>query len=516
MKTVHVNRFGEGMASDIYNSRIGKFSHSIQFDFLSYPNRLYPLRSMTNSTANTGIGNIQVFSNGSLYALGTDINNPTFGAIYKRDDYGASGSFTVMSNSLTGEVANYNLLVEYTAQTKSIIYAGTTAIYSIDTGNVSAGSQALTFTWIGQGFVHPKDNILYIPYRTSATTGIKFAINNAGSWSFPTSLILPVQYTNAILTSYGDYLSIACSSNASGSGLTTSVVLMWNRDTSLTTVSETIPWGSGRLQAFNNLNGVLLGVSNVGTVTSSYTNQDYDSLVVKEYSGGVPEIIEEIPVKKQTTTFPSITINPRVNFIYRNRMYFSADIVGGSTSPVYKGLWCIGKSKSSGQYVVGIERFVTSDGSDGSVLSCAIAGDYVAAVHTAVGTVTFTINGTTSTASYINASIHESVVNPEMPDTDKPLNKKLMAFAIHLIPLLSGQQIVIRCRVDSTTAWSSCPIIFTKTDTSPDSNLVVYESQIISSMNILDGRNFEFRIESTIGAIPVGYSYKYKILPTNI
>lgn len=510
-QVVHVSRFDGGMADDIYGAGPGEFSISKHFDILSYPNRLSPLRGMAADTTNTKIGNMVVGSDGNFYGLG--VNYPTSSTLDALWVRGAS-SWTVFGTNAAETPVN-NLLVEYHKSNgvRQLFY-GTTSnhIISVDLADANLVSKNLTFTNIAQGFVHPKDDILYVPFDNG------IALNNNGSWTGTSianaALILPANYRLTGATHYGDYLAIpACPSVGGvdgGGGGNNSKVFLWDRNTSNTTVSEVIDWGTGNLKVLNNLGGVLIGISDQGGASS--TILDRDSIVIRAYAGGEPVVIKEISTLKQTSTVPDASINPNVNFIYRNRLYFSIDISSGSTSPVYHGLFSIGKSRLTRKYSVTMERMATVGNTEIAVLAAAISGDKTAMVYDAVGTLSFTNSTASTSAQYTATSVYESAVNPEMPDADKPLKKKLVSVAVHTLPLVGGQ-VVMKTRVDGGSFGSA---LLTKTATSPDTNLTVYETPITAAMAVADGRNFEFRLESTLGAEIVGYTYKYQIMETQL
>lgn len=509
MKTITVNNFGGGMASDIYSGEFGEFSTTRNFDILSYPKRLQPLASMEADTASTGIGNIIVGSDGVPYAVG--VNGSGGVELYKNT---AGNAWTAIAGTtVAGDPSpEYGFLLDYrkvgansaapdnSAGAKFIVYANNastnTIICSDASGNCHVIGDLPHVAGSVIGFVHPKDQILYIAYKASATT--TYIRTYDGSTFSGVIFTLPAQYTTTGLTYYGDYLAIACSIASPTNN--SSVVFLWDRNTSNSLPNESIPWGEDYLQVLNNLDGVLVGIS-------SYQSDDDATLAIKGYAGGQVEPIKLIPVQKQTTTSPTLTINPRVNFIHRNRLFFSADLVGGSTSPSHKGLWSVGKSKS-GQWAVTIERSASTTGSDVSVIAAAFKLDYLYAVHTANGTLTY--NGSLSTAlstRFASPSTYESVVNPNMPDADKLLYKGLQMVSIHTTPLSSSGSIIFKYRVDTESSWTT---LFTKTSTSPDTNLVFYNF----SKNMRKGFNYEFRIESTGGAKITSYSYTYQILTT--
>lgn len=523
MKSIFVNRFDGGMANDIYNAPVGQFSVSKQFDILTYANRLTPLRGMTADTANTGIGNIIVDSvNGLMYGIGVDYpSNPTLGKVWQRSGYGGSdGWISVPTNSqLAGAAAVYPFLVDWrdAGNVRTLLWAATNLLVASDPlGASSAVTQALTFSSIGQGFVHPADKTLYIPYNTSTNCLIGANVTNATAFAGfnATALTLPKQYQVYNLCSYGNYLAIPTTTTNPAS-VSSSRVFFWSRDTTQSWDYD-IPWGGGDLKVLNNLNNVLIGISANSGNGASGAVQDRASISIKGYSGNDVFPIFEIAANHLTSaSFPSVTINPNVNFIKNNRLYFSVNIVpNDGISNNYYGLWSVGKN-NQGHYTVTMERIATNDNSETGVLAAAIAGDFVSMVHTANGTLTYTINGQTSSSTYAATSVYESVVNPQMAGVDGALDKKLMAVSCHFVPLSSGAQVVMKVRVDSnnSTDWKT---VFTKTTSSPDARTIVYETPIISTMGINDGRNFEFRIESTGGAQITGFAYKYNGKNSNI
>lgn len=498
MKTITIQNFDGGMAEDIYGGGQGEFSIAKHFDILTYPNRLYPYRGMSSDTAGTGIGKIIVGTDGNFYGVGTVSGFPTVGALYTR----SSGAWVEGIGNL-GDTVNYNLLVEYhnSSGARKFIYAGNNQLGIFDTALASGAAEALTFTNICQGFVHPKDDVLYIGYDN------KIATNNNGTWTKP-ALTLPANYRVTSLTNYGNYLAIACCpSNGGVDKPGNSVVYLWDRNSAFTTLSEVVDWGSGSLQVINNLDGVLIGISDTGAATA--TTLDFDSIQIKAYTGGSPQLIKEIPTIKQTTTTPDAVINPRVNFIYRGKLYFSINIQSGSTSPSYYGLWTIGKSKRTGRYAVTMERVATTGNTETGVLAAAISGDVASICHTAAGTLTYTNTGSSIGDQWTATSLFESLVNPEMPAMDKVRQKQLAAVAVHYLPLTSAGQVVAKYRVDGGS-WTT---IFTETT---DGVVVTERTMDAAGTQFTAGRNYEFRIESTGNAHITGFTYKYDTLPTTI
>lgn len=518
-----LSRFDGGMADDYIRGATGESSVSKHFDILSYPRRLQPVRSMTaESVTDSKIGNIITASNGLMYGVGTDPSNPTLGKLWYRQGFGASDVWaSLATNQLSGatlRTGDYAFLTEYpdAGNVRTIFWASTNLLLASDpAGGSSAATDSLTFSTISQGFVHPKDKVLYFSYQTTTATYIASISPNASAFGTHnyTALTLSKRYRVYSLTNYGDYLAIGATSN-DGVGASTSVVILWDRDTSLATVSEIIPWGAGNLKVLNNLNGVLVGVS---TMSSNQTGsvQDHDAIQIKAYAGGAePTLIKEISTTRLTTTAPMCAINERVNFVYNNRLYFSANIVGGGTAPAYYGLWSVGKTKTN-RWATTIERMATNTGTETGVIAAAMSGDFCSMCHTAVGTLTFTTNGNNLSTIYDATSIYETTINPEMSDDDYDVNKQLTKVFVSYLPLPADAQIVVKYRVDclqnasgSTLGAGWTTVISRTTD-----NEGYFEMTIDNAgSQFTAGRKYEFRIESTDGAIITGLGYEYKAL----
>ncbi len=543
MAKVVIERFDGGMSDDRYEYSVGQSSVVKGFDLLTFPHRLFPTLTSIVDTTGTGIGNLIVGSDGTLYGLGADAGNPTTNSqLYNKAT--ANSAWAAIVNAKTGSGAlNFDMLVEYkdTGTARTMHVSGNGGIAQLDpTNGLTVNTHTLSYTSITQGIIHPKDDIMYFGYTTSSGTFI--GLNNANTWN-DTALQLPTFYIVTSISFYGNYLAIMCAPRAAftlsstgkilavsnNGGSYRSVVYLWDRDTSLATISEVIDWGTGIGQVLNNLNGKLIGISNVGG--NSINIDVRNSIIFKEYAGTVPQVIHEISTEKQTTTQPSVNINPLVNFSYRNRLYFSIDIVGGSTSPTLYGLWSMGKSNSSNQYAIGIEYGATSDNSETSVKAAAILGDYASTVYTANGTLGFSVVNTSLATKFSCLSFYESCVNPGMlllrnTRMDFSLVKQLQAVSLSYFPLVTGQQITLKYRVDSNsgatgTLGSGWTTIATYTPASessgsPDDNQGFERMLDAAGSQFTSGRFYEFRIESAGGAQILEFAYKFEILKTNL
>lgn len=519
MKRFIVNNFARGMADDRYGAQPAEFGFSKHFDILTHPRRLQPLRGMAAHTISTLIGNIILASNGLMYGVGdTGSSN---GKLWKLAGYGVSDDYAALStNQLSGAAISYDFLVEWpdAGQTRTIHWASTNLLIASDPAGASgASTQALTFVSIGQGLVHPKDKNLYFPYQATATTpkiGILTPNGSPFGGLSGSPFALPSQYRAYCLSWYQNWLAVPLTTQA-GTGIQSSLVGLWNRDTTATTFDETIPWGAGSLQVLNNLQGALIGIS-TASANFAGTFQDYDAVLIKVWEGGAEPIqIKEIKVPylaggTPTANFPRATINPRVNFVKDNRLYFSINLVpGDGVNPARYGLWSVGKNKVTGEWTVTQERVATNANTETGVIAAAMAGDFASIVHTAEGTLTKSNNGVQSSGSYNATSVFESGVNPGIDDADKFLKKKIFGLSVNTLPLPSGAQVVLKYRVDSTGADADWTTLRTYTTTGG--------SQFDIGAGVLtDGFNHEYRLESTGGAVILGFTGRYDIIQTNI
>jgi hypothetical protein len=504
MKSVFVNRFDNGRAESKTSRGVGEFAESRHFDIFTYPNRLTPLRGVeADETAGTQIGMMIVGSDGLVYGLGKDSgnNNPE---VYKKADSGTA--WDDVANTLPGGTPFYSVFAEY----QSFFYFIASGRYLVKmatngsgTGNNTTFLDLTSVTTATQAVLHPKDDILYVGYNNKIAT-VNASVGTAAA------LTLPSYLTITSIAPYGNMLAIAAVPTTAltagpGGGGYSSVVYLWDRDTSLTTVTESIDWGTGLLRVINVLDGVLIGFSE--SVFSTTEIRERDSVIIKGYTGSVPFLIKEISTNRQTTTSPNVLINPRVNFVYRNKLYVSLNIVGGSTSPTFYGLWCVAKSKTSDRYIVFLERQATNDASDTGVFAAAAVGDIFYTAHTALGTSTRTNNDNHAadhSTAFSATSLYESLVNPGMNEADYFRSKKLGGVACYYTPLLAGGSVTVKYRVDSSGDWTT---VFTdSTDGSTG-----FETNVPSSDQFTDGRFYEFRIESTGNAEILGFAYKYSV-----
>lgn len=513
------------MADDRYSVDTGMFAVAKHFDVLSNPRKLQPKRGMTGHTADTGIGNLIVANNGAMYGSGLTVGGSpaTNGKLWKLAGYGVGDAFEALStNQLSGATAEPDFLVDWpdAGNIRTIQWASANLLVCSDpAGGSAAATDSLTFSSIGQGFVHPKDKYLYFPYRTSTTPYIGLLAPNAtpfGSKNY-TAFTLPLQYRAYCLTNYGNFLAIPLTGVTATSLVNSSMLALWDRDTTNTQFSETYHWGQGVLKVLNNIGGVLIGVSELGSASlQAGTAQDYNAIQIKVWDGGVePTLVKEIKAVALSGASgqPSVTLNARVNFVQNNRLYFSAIVnPNDGIQPSRIGLYSVGRNKTTGEWTVNLEHMATTGGTETTILAAAIVGDYVEMVYNAAGTLAKSINGNASSTTYGSTSIFESGINPGMEPLDRVMLKSLYNISVHFEPLPSGATVALKYRVDSKGADSDWVTVATA---SADDSVAIEMPQT-SSTQYKDGRNYEFRLESFGGAVITGLTYRYDVKQSKI
>lgn len=516
------------MVDDKHAVGTGEFAIAKHFDVLSHPRRLQPKRGMTAHTASTGIGNLVVASDGLMYGVGLNASDANAGKLWVLPGYGSTDDFVALSTTqLSGAAPDYSLLVDWpdTGNVRKIIWASTNLLVASNYsgGAGSATTQALTFTSIGQGFVHPKDKYLYFPYIVSAGVP-KIGIIAPNATAFAglsgSPFALPAAYRAYCLTNYGDYLAIPLTGVTATALVNSSIVALWNRDVTNTLFSETIQWGNGSLKVLNNLGGVLIGISELGSSSlQAGTSQDLNSIQIKVWAGGAePTLVKEIKATALSgaSGVPLVSINPRVNFIQNNRLYFSVNVdPNDGIQPSRIGMWSVGRNRTTGEWTVNMEHVATNTNTETSVIAAAIVGDYVEMVHTAVGTLTKSSNGNASSSTYGATSVYESGTNPEMDEDDRMRPKELFAVGVNFEPLPSGASVVLKHRVDSKGSDSDWVTVKTFSDDNAVYG-IADDKNLFDTSPTTGGVNHEFRLESTGGAVITSYSYKYGINKTNL
>jgi hypothetical protein len=494
MTTVSIRNFNRGIKND---PRSSAFRTLTNLDVFTDPKRALPYSdsetgdsgASTNKIANFCIA-LGASSTWRLFGLGIDTGaiaqvfqkeGLTTGGANDLDDAGWSETANNVSASGT---CDFNLFVYY--KKTGYIYGARSARYIWRYDPTGAGGWADThadltaFTNISQGLVHSKDDILYIGYDN------KIAKNDNGSWTVA-ALTLPNHLYVTSLSEFGNYLAIAC---APLSGVGNSVVYLWDRDATLTTLSESIDWGEGVLKVLDQVDGILIGIS-----AQTDSTRTLKRVTFRYYNGTSAIQFEEL------TSTATTTLNidkQRVN----NRLYFLlATTINGV---VREGVWSV--TKAADRFVLTHERTPNNDTpmSSGVLNGFIVVGDFIF-ISYQTGSA-YAMSKTNDQASYTHTSAVETAINLDMPEEHKALQKKLYTAGVSCDPLPSGGQIVLKYRANGGS-WVTIDTFTTTGET-------LFERTRAVAAHYSNAREYELKAELTGGASLTGIHYKYEPLET--
>lgn len=501
MRTLAFNTFGGGMTSDPRNSATDVSRLCSHFDAFTYPHKLVPYRSYENGDTSASTNQIirYLYTNGGLYGLAV-VSGTSKAQVFLKTDFTATSWLTPANNQSSGGAGgarDTNVFVYYDFTNKIYgLRAGTTVwAFDVAGGVWNDTVVGINYTNTAPALVHSKDDRLYIPTDNIITSF------DGSTWT--TALTLPSNLVITSICEYGNYLAIGCRSKDVG---THSRVFLWDRNSSLTTLSETIDWGEGTLEVLEELEGYLIGISLTGSSLLSFNNR----LVFRYYSSTLGAVKFNELVASANTGVLSQS-KQRVN----NRLYFMASLT--LQGIVQQGVWAIGRPTSGAPFAVILDHLLdntqlsTDAISPGSFI---LIGDYFHITYQDNGN--YAMSKTDHVANYVCTSIFETTINPEQPEMmrgsagSRSNNKQLVAAALGYVPLQTGQQAVLKYKIDG----GSFIIVGTFTNAIPGESVVAERTFDAAGNQPTSGREYEFHIESTGGAEITELKYKIEVLET--
>jgi hypothetical protein len=330
--------------------------------------------------------------------------------------------------------------------------------------------QSISYTNVAQPVHHSNDDCAYYFVDNKV-----YRLNNT-TWD---GLVLTLP-DNLIITSgepYGNYLAIACKSK---SGLGNSVVFLWDRDSSLTTISQRIDWGAGNLFHLANLNGELIGVTDY--YMNSSLGHSVGKLIVKRAASEQATTLREYESDSGTDnqiTGNKVIADDKLHFpmrLHRNGValegIFAVDHLGNLSLPV-------------------VEEEVTS----GRIQGIAKTGQYWWIAHSGDGS----LNRTNDQTTYAHTSILETNIIGT-PD----VQSQFVGASVSFEPLPSGGSVKLYCRKVGTTSWGSAIKTVTTTGATVLSATKDASSQAPTFYEL------QYRIESTGGAVITGLEWTHE------
>lgn len=505
MKIKTINTFSGGLAEDVREPKTNTFSYATGFDTFSNAHRLTPYRTMETESVDSGtLANfvmtdvvIMKDATGSnIYALGqagaADTNVKFFQKATAMDISAAFQACTGGEDTTNNVIANtlqaYNsklyalktdntntFLVEYNRQTTT-------------TSTVQDGSTLTTLNGVAvsvKPYPHPMDDIMYIGHANwiSKLDGTTLTRN---------VLELPSDRTVTSITDFGAYLAIGTSPTVGG---LSSKVYLWNRDTSLTTVTEVIDFGEGELKVLQNIGGTLVAIMSNRIPTSNTVFNLKTKLSLRVYSGGPVQTVKQITTTSETFTLHTFKAKQS------NKLFFacSASVNGTAINQV----WVAGLNEAN-QWFMSPDRLVNNNTAlTGMVNGFNLLGDYL--------WVGFNNNGSFFRTRYASdifpTATYESLTNHSMDLEDRTKKKKL--HFVSAAKAITTGQLAVSVSVDGG-AYQAVVTLAASTA------LVKKESKLATGTPFTDGYEFKFKVESTLGAEPTELKYAYEVIEKNI
>lgn len=488
--TTTLDRFDGGMANDVRDRDATKCRLSKNFDALSFPHRLVPYRSSEsgNDTASRNLTDF-LYLNSRLYALG---NPSSLATVYYKDTF-TDGTWSTTSNNAAaadvGGTDGSRFFLYYKKTAKIYFPIGTNIAVYDPTGSTAIADAGVAHNFAAgtAAIVHSKDDIMYYSYYHS-TNGAIVGKNDNGSFT-QVALTIGPRYVITNLSEYGNYLAIACRQVDQLNG--PSRVFLWNRDSSLTTLDESIDWGFGDIRVLEEYNGVLLGISLLYESSVIEKTQ----LIVRYFAGsaGAQEVLR---LTGETGAQAIVLLSQKHR--KDNRIYF---LHSGYYDGVYQsGLWSLGRDNANQPLSLNFERPANNDTAVTSLDGFGFAGDYCFIAYDGAGAVSKT---TDTTTTYSATSIRETT---KFGNDNVSLKKKLLGVTVTHVPLPTAGQVVLKYKIDAETSWTT---IFThSTDDSLSHSAVNIES---SGANLPEYNEIQFRIESQGGAEITSLSFDAEV-----
>jgi len=221
-------------------------------------------------------------------------------------------------------------------------------------------------------------------------------------------------------------------------------------------------------------------------ITDRYLNNTVGagrgSMIIQVYAGGVPQVVKEI----FTQALVGKTI-PTSKAVRNNRLFWSAKIMTNTAGTEYvEGLWSFGRKNVNYGWAVTCD-IVDENVNTSGIQGFGIAGNYFFIAHSNDGS----IDKTNDVATYaFTSSLETQILNFGAYKEDKILKSLEVSFS----PILSGQALTAKMKIDDDSAWTTIGTFNTVGEVSH--TFVNIES---TGASFASGREFRFLLESTGG-----------------
>lgn len=512
MATAIVNTFDGGMTNDPRDraSNVARISKHIDNDNRAHVLTPHPDNTFTSSgacaDANTAADydsfRIQQFlyANSLFYGLGVE-DGTTKPKIFEKSSvtgaWGASTNGTHASSVALGTGPKIFILYQnYLYGQDNVAGSRTWWKYGDITNSPTFTRGINTNLNVISPIVHPKDDIMYFGYGAGTAVSNRIGKNNSGTFT-DSVLVFQLYAQVASLTDYNNYLAIGVNNPDNST-----VIYLWDRDSTLATLSEKIDNGTGTIKWIENIGGVLVSCSVLQPTAGLSLNP---TVVFKYYDGA-----RMVEFQRFTCSLATIY---EFKQRYNNTVYFMAEMTINSVS--MKGIWKVVRSPL-GRLSVSFDRLprIDDDVTAGGLFGFLRTGDYfhiscLDKQNSDKYIVTKTCNAFTTTANY------RTTVNPGMAEGDRSKKKQLTMVSITTEPLASGEAVNVFYRVDGGS-WIGCAYSATDGDVTAEfAGSISVSGGVITALGpFTAGREYEFSIEPSGGAKVTELKYEYDVIKT--
>ncbi len=414
---------------------------------------------------------------GTVYNTITAISVVAGGTLYNVNDVlyidGGTGGTAIVNTVTAGGVVATVTIVEpgynYSTGTKATTTSSATGT-GCTIGVTTVANTSATISSVAQGLIAKDDNG-YIFYNN-----IVVRIYPSGTVQ-DQALKLPTNLKITSVCNFGNYMAIGCSPTSIYNG--TSKVFLWNLYSP--DVQEVIDWGEGELRVLDNVEGMLVGVTD--RYLNNASGAGRGSMIIQGYTGGSPQVLKEV----FTSKLNGITM-PLSKTVKNNRLFFSSKIMTNDAGTEYnEGLWSFGRKNANYPYSLSLD-YIDENITTSGIQTFGSAGNFFFISHSGDGS----IDKTDDTASYTMTSLLETQI---LNFGSNEIDKRLDSFKVSARKLASGESIVLKYKVDNATSWTTIGTWDTDNELSH-----TFLREELAGVDFKSGREFKFQINSTGGA----------------
>lgn len=519
-----IRNFSAGLIEDKRLQVPAGYSITKHFDAFTYSTKLvpYPKRVTANGLSGGVVTSLKLTrflyapnqtTQFWLYGLGADGSG--FIKLYRLNIDGTSNldneNWVACTNGESSSGARSEKVLFY-YKNYLYMYQGSTGIARFDTTEVAS----FTDTWQTiddstgsvQPIRHPNDDIAYFFGKNNV-----YSLNGT-SWNGAV-LTLPTDQTIVARAAFGNYLAIACTST--GNLDKKSYVYLWDRDSSLTTLTQRIDFGEGTILHLANLQNKLIAVM------SFYPNNLFSlgrgKVFVKTPTGDFATILNELEIDVSTQTTADF---PSDNVVRGNKLYFAMKATLNGDPRV--GIWVVDQNGR-----MTIDQF--EPGLTVNPNASAIKGLYptaniwwIAYDDGSGGVGAYSVTRTDVDGNYdtTNPCIYETLKLSTVFITGRGTviennntTKKLTGVTLHTEPLPAAGQVTMKYRCDGATTWNTI-FVFTGVGGTQHQAINIENAATEILAAFPQYSEIEFRLESIGGASIVGIEYSGEIVDNNI